>query len=502
MEDGTKQLSGPELVIGLVGALGTDLSLVTKLLEEELKAVGYTIEIVRLTKQIQELDKWNGLPKSPRDIYIEKLQDAGDQIREDTGMGDAMVRLALPAIRKIRKEKNGESQKPYARCAFIVHQLKHPQEVSLLRKLYGPNFYLVAAYCPRDIRIHTLSQQISASHHSLRAEDFREPAERLMKRDEKDPENKFGQNVSDTFPLADVFFNIVGKEALQSSIRRFVDLVFGNPFITPLPDEAAMFHANAAALRSADLARQVGAVIATNKGDIIAVGTNEVPRAGGGLYWASDLPDERDFIFGKGKDQSRMMRLSALGEVFKHLQEQGWLKQEISGQSTDELINKATPFLRKTRLMGIGEFSRTVHAEMAALLDAARRGVPVESHALYTTTFPCHNCARHIVAAGICRVIYIAPYPKSLASDLHSDSIVIESSQPIRGKVMFEPFVGIAPRKYLDLFTMAERRGRDGHVLVWERYGSRPRHVEANAHIRYIEQESVLIKEFESKIPH
>ncbi|MEJ7655371.1 MAG: deaminase [Chloroflexia bacterium] len=46
-----------------------------------------------------------------------------------------------------------------------------------------------------------------------------------------------------------------------------------------------------------------------------------------------------------------------------------------------------------------------MHAEMSALLDAGRRGVPVQGATLYTTTFPCHNCARHIVGAGIDRVV-------------------------------------------------------------------------------------------------
>lgn len=37
-----------------------------------------------------------------------------------------------------------------------------------------------------------------------------------------------------------------------------------------------------AALRSAQMGRQVGASLLSDLGDVIAVGTNEVPRAGGG----------------------------------------------------------------------------------------------------------------------------------------------------------------------------------------------------------------------------
>jgi deoxycytidylate deaminase len=62
----------------------------------------------------------------------------------------------------------------------------------------------------------------------------------------------------------------------------------------------------------------------------------------------------------------------------------------------------------------------------------------------------CHNCAKHIVAAGIRRVVYIEAYPKSKAADLHEDSIKIgfsgngSGNQSSGEKVQFESFVGVA----------------------------------------------------------
>src|SRR5205823_8721516 len=60
-----------------------------------------------------------------------------------------------------------------------------------------------------------------------------------------------------------------------------------------------------------------------------------------------------------------------------------------------------------SQIRNLIEFGRAVHAEMAALIDAARRGVSVAGCTMYVTTFPCHLCARHIVAAGIKRLVYI-----------------------------------------------------------------------------------------------
>jgi deoxycytidylate deaminase len=99
---------------------------------------------------------------------------------------------------------------------------------------------------------------------------------------------------------------------------------------------------------------------------------------------------------------------------------------------------------------------------MNALLDAARRGVSVQDTTLYTTTFPCHNCARHIIGAGVERVVFIEPYIKSRAGELHEDALEIERSGAKGSKLSFEPFVGVAPRRYLEFFdaSMRERLGR------------------------------------------
>lgn len=81
---------------------------------------------------------------------------------------------------------------------------------------------------------------------------------------------------------------------------------------------------------------------------------------------------------------------------------------------------------------------------------------------LYTTTFPCHDCAKHIVASGIREVVYLAPYPKSLVAEPYDDSIEVNVPKPDSAKVQFHSFVGIAPSRYQDLFTLGKRRRKDG----------------------------------------
>jgi len=130
--------------------------------------------------------------------------------------------------------------------------------------------------------------------------------------------------------------------------------------------------------------------------------------------------------------------------------------------------------LRKGRIGDLIEYGRVVHAEMEALLCCSRNSVSTRGATLYCTTFPCHNCAKHIVAAGIKRVVYIEPYPKSKAAEFHSDSIIFGFEEN-EGKVLFEPFVGVGPRRFFDLFSIQlgsgmplRRKDSKGFSLDWE----------------------------------
>jgi len=79
---------------------------------------------------------------------------------------------------------------------------------------------------------------------------------------------------------------------------------------------------------------------------------------------------------------------------------------------------------------------------------------------LYTTTFPCHNCARHIVAAGISKVYYVEPYAKSLALELHNDSIGVSADE--KKKVAFLQYEGVGPDSVLKLFHHGIERKDQG----------------------------------------
>lgn len=53
---------------------------------------------------------------------------------------------------------------------------------------------------------------------------------------------------------------------------------------------------------------------------------------------------------------------------------------------------------------------RTIHAEMNAILQCAKFGVPTEGAEIYVTHFPCLQCCKAIIQAGIKRVYYANDY--------------------------------------------------------------------------------------------
>jgi deoxycytidylate deaminase len=303
-----------------------------------------------------------------------------------------------------------------------------------------------------------------------------------------------------------------------------LEFVFGHPFKTPTREQHAMFMAYASGARSSQFGRQVGAAITTYEGEVIAVGFNEVPCPDGGPYWEGDAVDGRDHAYGNKIDSNDLHKSRIVTSIVYNLRELlltaenarkllRALDQEADNAKIDEHLTQLVQFLttdsavsqlvHSSELKGIGEYGRAVHAEMDALLTCARLGIEVKGKRLFTTTFPCHNCTRHLIAAGVSSVTYIEPYPKSRARDLHSDAICfIEDEGKKSGRIPFLPFVGIGPRRYLDLFSLDLSTGRkikrkeDDGAARFPKRASRPPRVPMLP-FSYLESESKLLQEHE-----
>jgi deoxycytidylate deaminase len=392
------------------------------------------------------------------------MQNLGDEFRKDTSDNAAVMRGVVEKIRELRSKasKLGLGEVDGKPRAFIVESLRHPAEAHFLRRLYQDAFHLVGVVCEPEKRKQRLLEKLFEKKERTKVENILQ-VESFMERDANAPE-KYGQHVADAFQEADFFVDNsletenVDETGMNDALRRFLGLVTGQEIFRPTAAETAMNDAHSAQLRSACMSRQVGAALVDAAGNVVATGTNEVPKAGGGLYGESFRAEEI------GRDHRCLFRETKFcssnkeqNEIIEELFDQ--FPELIAGKDRSSVFDK----VRRTRLGGLIEFSRAVHAEMDAILSAARVGVSPQGCRLFVTTFPCHYCARHIVSAGITEVQYIEPYPKSRAQALHGDSITMDSSIALRkeaagedalvdGKVLFRPFVGVAPRMYRRVF--------------------------------------------------
>ena len=375
----------------------------------------------------------------------------GTSLREKHGCGEIMAMFAIKAINAIREYDKG-APKPKKRVVHVIRSLKHADEVDALRQVYGPGFFLLGVSSSLESRKYYLKELKGVPDSEI---------ERLIERDDKE-EKPLGQQTRKVFEVADAFVTTDDTERLSKQLSRVVDILFSKPVEPPTAEEYAMFMAYAASLRSADLGRQVGAVLVNDRGDIVSTGANDVPKFGGGLYWPGDS-DARDHVW--GCDYNEREKRVIAEDVAKKI---------LGDDARREEVDAAIESLKSSKLMNITEYGRAVHAEMEALLQASRNGTAVNDCVLYATTYPCHNCAKHVVAAGVKSVVYVEPYPKSYATHLHSDAINDDGSND-EEKVEFRQFVGVGPRRFIDLFSMHLSSGRGlvrkeaGRLVEWER---------------------------------
>lgn len=450
-----KKKESQDLIIGLCGPVGSGIKEVVSALAAELKSNGYHVEHIRISALFMDatiqsnaesaksiLESIDGTCESSR---IGGYQLAGNKLREELG-SDICAQLAIQEIslwRQINIQDSIDADASRRKTAFIIDQLKHPSEAAMLKRLYGDIFYLIGLLTAESEKIKRLKNRGISEEDTIR----------LINTDKKQDINH-GQQLEKTLVNADYYlaFHSEHLPRIEKNIKRLVDLIHGANGLTPTSQEVGMYAAYSASLGSACLSRQVGAAICDDKGHILATGKNDVPEYGGGLYSADSENDLR--CIHKGGKCYNTTEINLLKDSITKL-----LTNDFS-ISLPDARSIADSIQKNTKVGSLIEFSRSIHAEMDAIVSLARS--PTQSPVgkiLYTTTYPCHNCARHIVAAGIERVIYIEPYAKSLAIKLHDDAI--SDDQEVSGKVIISPFEGVSPNKYQSFFVAdGERKDR------------------------------------------
>lgn len=458
-----------ELVIALCGPIGSPLHEVSAKLEEMLvEKFGYEeCKIIRLSAFIKEQAKKAGkdVPETPAFEKINALIDFGGTLRARHG-GSVLAELAVNEIRFERekfKDDNGSERHEPRKICHIIDSIKNQEELDLLRTVYREMLYVVGVFSPMTVRERNLEKMLMTPPQIYE----------LIDRDSGE-ESKAGQTVRDTFPQSDFFLRMDSSTDTQVEVRveRFLHLILGTKIITPTLNETAMYAATSAAGNSACLSRQVGAAVTDEGGEVISIGWNDVPKFGGGLYMnqASRDPnaeqDKRCWNIENGKcsnDEEKSLLAQNLIDVLQDV-----IPPEKKAAALKLLVGNS-------KLRGLIEFSRSIHAEMHALLNAGKiAGNKIKNGKLFVTTYPCHSCARHIIAAGISEIYYIEPYKKSLAIKLHGDAISENEADTTKVRVL--AYDGVSPTKYMALFRMKpDSRKKDGKMIKIHPKNATPR---------------------------
>lgn len=508
----------PELVFGLVRPLGTDTTAVLDELRTQLSPGNYRVEHFTLSSL---------LPSHPDPYSADRcirLMNEGDEARRAHGERDRSAHggevMALRAIREIAERRRLLQQRGRDRIAWVLDGLMHPDEVRVLREVYGPRLFVVSCGSPQDQRVEALAHRLCRES-GMPGHEAEQIALRLIHRNAgldvrpppcsddpsvplaarpatpraagpapvRRPDDVHRVAVEKAFELGDAFVRCDEPGTARRVVARLVQCVLSHPFHTPTLDELGMAVAYQASLATASLARRVGAALLKDE-QILAIGCNEVPKTGGGVFHAESDPDEREFVL--GSDPSDQIRVEIFADTLRRLNDvfELRLRPSPSGPPPDgaggtatgaaggttgtgpgerggpalgfrEILDTAlgSADVLKGKIFDVIEYGRAAHAEIVAITSAARRGIPVQDATLYCTTMPCHECTRAIVAAGIRRVVYVEPYAKSRGTVLLAHAVTDERRDGDRpGRIRMELFSGIAHHRFADLFSWVDRK--------------------------------------------
>lgn len=470
-----KNMNAPiELIIGLVCPLGAgkDKDIFIENLKAALTARGVQVDLINTTDEAINIDKEETIPPSFK--YYIKMQICS-WLRNNIS-NSILSYGVIKAIQK-RRAINRKLDKP---TVYLIDQLKNPDEYTLLTHVYGLNYLQLSLFSSEEARMQRLEDEFDRESEKDITQTrlnmiikkqihlspcfksrikkrhpayikklkslvngymkfiYHSPSIELIKKDfldcdfkiNRDGKSDSGQQVSKLFHLSHYFFNIDMQSAQEASlhaqIEKFCNLLTGKQHECPTQDEFAMSLAYQASVRSNyPKDTQIGAAIISERGEVIAVASIRAPS-----------PDSNTKLI----DKNKVM--------------EGYFFYKDKTKKWEAILKQHQKAVEALGLSGLGEFISDsldfhpcTHAEIAALLDAAKLGISTLGTTLYTTTYPCHLCAKDIICAGVSKVVYLGAYPKSKNKRLYPNNITSDP-HPANDKIPFVFYTGIGPKRY------------------------------------------------------
>lgn len=368
-------------VIALTGAFGSGLTTAARHMQ-----TAHNYLHIQISEEIRK--EWNDRigeqPPAPSD-----MQRLGDDLRQNLGNGE-LARRAVACTSET--ERHGT----------VIESIKNVGEIRELRKVFGYRLLIVAIlsdYGTRSARTLTKYESFGLDENHLREDDLRDRNEEVA----------YGQQVELCIDLADVIITNNDDCDLQTFYTKVDDLlglVAGTKPRTLTQTEIYMHAAYSIARSSKCIKRHVGAVLVDSAQRLVAAGFNENPAGTLPCIEEPRYSNEchRDIV--RRRHFSMLSRKRALCPV---------CKQPLSvSDGPPWRCDNCYQAGRKTNLEQFFfpdramSWCTAVHAEVNAILVAGERA---RESTLYSTTFPCMQCAEKIIEARIEKVVYTEAYP-------------------------------------------------------------------------------------------
>lgn len=394
-----------KILIGLTGSFGSGCSELRKVLEAE-----FGFGSVKLSDIVKEAARARGLNEKDRNT----LQDVGNDLRKSEGR-NYLAKEALKRAEQFGKE------------LVVFDGIRNTGEISEFRNY--SNFYLVVVDCSEESRWERLKDRYDDDRKQFTRDDSRDKNEGIP----------HGQQVLRCVEEADILFineeNYKTSERikaeLKSRFRPYIDLITREKPRNPSLEETMMTVASTLALQSHCLKRRVGAVLCDPHGYIVSAAYNEVPEG------ERECEKEYGICY---RDQLKKEFTEELLSKFDHCPK-CTSAFKINRKDVDyncpncgnDLSNLIPPYKALDKC-------RSLHAEETTILKAAQ--YQINGSILYTTTFPCMQCAKRILQTGIKNIVYIDPYPEI-------ESIFMLEKKEVKTK----KFEGVRAQAYYKLFN-------------------------------------------------
>lgn len=376
---------GPRKVIGFTGPFGSGCTTAAEYISNKL---GF--KHIRLSDELRALWKKR---HGKREAVRRDLQDLGDEVRKRRGN----AALVVNALSNLRVQR------------LVVDGIRNVGEITYLRNKYGYHFTLLGIVPTFQARWDRMGAKLYADDKDGQMAFFTDDSR------DQDEETECGQQVRKCIDRADILLDnseFVTLGQFKRKVFDYVSMAIDGKAHAPSREEIFMNMAYSACHSSRCIKRHVGAVAIDSSNNPVGTGYNENP--------ISTKPCEVQYS-GCFKDLKKVEDLKQLAR------QTGQLHCPTCGVTValPEGANQSCPHcaekfgVRKTIAdllfpeRGMS-FCTAIHAEAWALSSAGERARGGE---LFTTTYPCVQCAEKIIHAGIKTVWFTEPYPDAVSAD-------------------------------------------------------------------------------------